>query len=63
MKTNESQLQRSVSGACLIVAPLLLLTHLTDLSLLIADGWIGWKILTRKSFWEQDAALSEIRPT
>jgi hypothetical protein len=37
--------------------------HLTDLSLLIADGWIGWKILAQKSFWKQDAVLSEIRPT
>jgi hypothetical protein len=31
--------------------------HLTDISLLMADGWIGWKILTQKSFWEQDAVL------
>jgi hypothetical protein len=37
--------------------------HLTDLSLLIADGWIGWKILAQKSFWEQDAGLPESRPT
>lgn len=33
--------------------------YLTDASLLIADGWVGWKILTQKSFWEQDAVLKD----
>ena len=36
--------------------------HLTDFSLLMADGWVGWKILTQKSFWEQDAMLPGSRP-
>jgi hypothetical protein len=35
--------------------------YLTDLSLLIADAWIGWAILTQKGFWEQDAVLNESR--
>ena len=29
--------------------------HLTDVLLLVAEGWVGWKILTQKRFWEQDA--------
>jgi hypothetical protein len=37
--------------------------HLTDVLLLVADGWIGWKILTQKSFWEQDALLEGSRAT
>lgn len=28
--------------------------HLTDVSLLVADGWVGWKILAQPSFWAQE---------
>ena len=31
--------------------------HLTDVLLLVADGWVGWKILTQSSFWDQDGKM------
>lgn len=31
--------------------------HFTDVLLLVAEGWVGWKIITQPSFWEQDAKM------
>lgn len=28
--------------------------HSTDVFLLVANGWVGWKILTQLSFWDQE---------
>lgn len=47
-----------IANIALIQFPVV--AHLTDFSLFIAEGWIGWKILTQRSFWEQDAAGSKV---
>ncbi len=34
------------------------LIYLSSILLLLAEGWLGWKILTQRSYWEEGAAAS-----